>query len=218
MGGNWPVQIVSIRNTQTHQNFGIYLGALYWLDVLFGSGGSSTDGNPFSEEIVNMICELMDYAEFDEAPSSRFPQYILDIFDHWRFEKKRVRIKACSFSEQYYHIPSDLIDIFFHSLSNGAHPDDKNPRCNLLTKRVLAIFPELEYLIVDAIGYPFSLPLFINETLMGLHWPKNENFQCDVQGYWVSSECEQLSGDFTPFVLEMDEDEHHREYLIIQCA
>ena len=115
------------------------------------------------------------------------------------------------------------MNVFFHSMSEGTYPDDTNPRVNLLTQRVLAIFPELEY--VEVVGgsayydYPFSLSLFITETLLGLQSVKNGNFQCKVWGRWVSSEYEKLSGDFAPFeVMGMKMNERGEEYLRIQCA
>merc|ERR1712150_104431 len=101
-----------------------------------------------------------------------------------------------------------LMNVFFHSMSRGTYPDDTNLRVNLLTQRVLAIFPELEYVkVIDVDGfgeYPFSLSLFITETLMGLQSAKNGNFQCDVMGEWVSSEYEKLSGDFAPFEVRIE--------------
>ena len=175
-------------------------------------------GRPFTEKVVDTICGLMVYAETNDTAA--FPQYILDIFDHWRFEKKRVVIFPFSFSKYRYDVPSKLMNVFFHSMSKGTYPDDTNPRVNLLTQRVLAIFPELEYVKVhdDDGGYPFSLSLFITETLMGLQSVKNGNFQCEVYGKWVSSEYEKLSGDFAPFEVGMEKDEWGYEYLRIQCA
>merc|ERR1712173_335015 len=98
-------------------------------------------------------------------------------------------------------------------------PDDTKPRVNLLTQRVLAIFPALEYVKVDDYygEYQFSLSLFINETLRRLQSVKNGNFQCEVCEEWVAKEYETLSGDLTPFVVEVMQDEYGDQFLRIQC-
>lgn len=171
----------------------------------------------------------MDYVE-SNGNRKRIPQYILDVFDRWRFEKKTVVIYPDMSEKIWYDVPLKLINLFFHSYSAETYPSDTSPRMNLLTTRVLAIFPELEYVQIRmdsnqlfVLGdaelfnqYPFSLSLFINETLMGLQSAKNGNFQCDVYGKWVSSEYEKLSADFAPFVLLGMKRDEWGEYLRIQ--
>ena len=223
IGGRREVQIVSVRNVQTTENFGRFFQPLYWFDFLFGASLVDDSTKPFNDKMVDMICDLMVYAESNDRENTDFPQYILDVFDHWRFQKKRVMIWPMIFQKYYYDVPSKLRNVFFHSMSKGTYPDDTNLRVNLLKQRVLTIFPELEYVKVYDYGsddqYPFSLSLLMNETLSGLQSVKNGNFQCDVYGKWVSSEYEKLSGDFGPFqLMGIEKDAHGYEYLRIQCV
>merc|ERR1712154_593573 len=117
---------------------------------------------------VKVILDLMEYADTNNANNTRFPQYVLDVFDHWRFNKKKVAIAPWKFDQPEAEIPPDLLNVIFHSLSDGATPNDVNFNVNLLTQRVLNIFPELEFIeISDNSNYRFSLPLFI-DMLRGL--------------------------------------------------
>ena len=221
IGGRREVQIVSVRNVQTTENFGRFFQPLYWFDFLFGASHVDNSTKPFNDKMVDMICDLMVYAESNDRENTDFPQYILDVFDHWRFQKKRVEIKHELFEKKWYDVPWKLRNVFFHSMSKGTYPDDTNLRVNLLKQRVLTIFPELEYVqVYDQYDqYPFSLSLLMNETLSGLQSVKNGNFQCDVYGKWVSSEYEKLSGDFGPFQsVGIEKNEYGMEYLRIQCV
>ena len=219
-GGYRAVQIASVRKVKTGENFGNFLTALYWFDLLFcGVEFELEERRPFTEKVVSLICNLVEYAESDGASSDSIPQYILDIFDHWRFEKKRVTIYPYVFGKDMYGVPLKLSRVFFPSLTGVGnewcdHDDDViNGKENLLTERILALFPEMEYLRVRIDGvctpsYPFSVSLFITETLMGLHSTKNGNFQCDVEGEledWLELEFEKLSEDFAPFELEFND-------------
>ena len=219
IGGRWEVQIVSVRNVQTNDNFGRFFQPLYWFDFLFGASDALGGNKPFNDKMVDMICDLMVYAESNDRENTDFPQYILDVFDHWRFQKKRVKIDPELFAKKWYDVPSKLLNVFFHSMSKGTYPDDTNLRVNLLKQRVLTIFPELEHVKVLGGQYPLSLSLLMNETLSGLQSVKNGNFQCDVYGEWVSSEYEKLSGDFGPFqLMGIEKGDYGYEYLRIQCV
>merc|ERR1712083_540875 len=102
--------------------------------------------------------------------SLQFPQYILDVFDHWRYSKERIKIKT-------EFVPAKIAHMLFHSLSEDTFPDETNPKVNLLILSVLQIFPELELITLapgditpprsdgmptlmrDSLSFPFSVPL-----------------------------------------------------------
>ena len=190
--GQWPLQIVSIRITSTNQNFESLLHPLYWFDHLLSGTLTNNLRGKWKDNTVDFISQLMDYADCNDRESTRFPQYILDVFDHWRFSKKRIKIKTKVFEQLWYQGPPKVLQLFVHSFGKKTFPDEENPRVNLLTKRILNLFPELEFLnILDDKSYPFDLTLFI-ETLSRLDCVQRGNFQCVVKGGWVRTEYQKI--------------------------
>ena len=206
-----PFELISIQITSTSQDFEPIIRPLQWFDFflspnwiqdIFRGRREQREWVNYwwNERDVKVIIDLMDYAESNNPNNVRFPQYVLDIFDHWRFSKKRMVIAPWKFDQSEAQIPSDLLNIIFHSLSNNAISNDANPRVNLLTQRILDIFPCLEFIEVsDGCNYRFSLPLFI-KLLSGLQSVQMGTFkECEVKAMWIPSDFHFHSDFVSPF-------------------
>ena len=219
IGGHSRVQIVSIRIESEHLNFETIIYPLYWFDLFFCFAGElNNHPNPFNEEDIGTIHRLMNYADSNDRDSTGFPQYILDVFDHWRFSKKRIEIMHIKFDEKGYNVPPTMFHLFFQFLSRAESANGimfTLLRCNLLTHRILNLFPGLAYIKVDAAGYPFSLSLFL-DVLSGLDYVRSGNFQCDIEGQWLEEEFRKVSGYSGIFRLSWLEPEHKEGYHILQ--
>lgn len=196
IAGNEPLELLSIQIINTAHDFEYVIWPLHWFDFFLSENWvghllKKRRADPervkwWNRKDVKVILDLMEYADTNNANNTRFPQYVLDVFDHWRFNKKRVAIAPWKFDQPEAEIPSDLLNVIFHSLSDGATPNDVNFNVNLLTQRVLNIFPELEFIeISDNSNYRFSLPLFI-DMLRGLRSVKMGTLrECKVKALWI---------------------------------
>ena len=206
-----PLELISIQITSTSQNFEPMLRPLHWFDFFLSENWinaiikrrrdqSRRFNYWWGMKEVKAILDLMDYAESNNPNNVRFPQYVLDIFVHWRFSKKRLVIAPWKFDQPEAEIPSDLLNVIFHSLSNNAMPNDANQTVNLLTQRILDMFPCLEFIEVsDGCNCRFSLPLFI-KLLSGLQSVQMGTFkECQVKATWIPSDFHFQSDFESPF-------------------
>ena len=226
--GHEPLEIVSIQNTNTSQDFESIIWPLHWFDFFFSGNWAGKIVNALSKKgtskwwknkDVEVILRLMRYAETSDAENTHIPQYILDIFDHWRFSKKRVVIAPWKFVQYGSELPPKLLNLFFHSLSDGTGPDDANPMVNLLTQRILNIFPGLEDVeISDNANYRFSLSLFI-QMLSGLRSVKMGAFrQCEVKATWIPLGFRYQSVFSCPFKVSVTENKYGYKILRVQSV
>ena len=214
-----PLELQSVRIINTAQDFESVIWPLHSFDFFLSEnwvkGASGRRCWEFHD--VKVILDLMEYAETNDAENASFPQYVLDIFDHWRFNKKRVVIAPWKFEHPDGHFPKGLLDVIFHSLSNGAIPDDANPKINLVTERLLNIFPELESIeISDSSNYQFCLPLFMDK-LRGLHSAKMGTLrECTVKAKWIPLDIEWQSDFSCGFTVRLRENKYGFSVLSIK--
>ena len=225
--GDEPLQLMSITNVNTGQHHESVIWPLHWFDfflsenwishLLYERRRSKEGIGWWNEKDVKVILDLMDYADTNNAKNTRFSQYVLDIFDRWRFNKKKVVIAPWKFDQPEAKFPTDLLNVIFHSLSNGTFPSAKNPRINLLTQRVLNLFPELESIEVsDYANYQFSLPLFI-DILRGLQSVKLDTFQkCEIKAKWIRVDTTWFTDFECPFDVKITENKYGFRVLSVE--
>ena len=206
--GAEPLQLQSVKIISTAHDFESIIWPLHWFDFFLSENwiGQLIDdrrkqrkrgqdngerGKWLTPNNIQVLLDLMEYAETKDAEHAHFPQYVLDIFDHWRFNKKRLVIAPWKFDHRDAKFPPALLNMIFHSLSNDAIPSDDNFEVNLVTQRVLNIFPELESMeIRDSANYQFCLPLFM-DMLRGLKSVHMGTLrECTVKAKWIPLDFE----------------------------
>eukprot|EP01084_Bolivina_argentea_P261840 442645_1 len=91
-GGQWPIQIRTIRNTATLQNFSNFFRALFWFDA--GLNGVDLDvlsDKLFTARDKSIVDSLIDF-ELGYQSEIEYPKYITDTFHAFCINKKTISL------------------------------------------------------------------------------------------------------------------------------
>eukprot|EP01084_Bolivina_argentea_P239628 402719_1 len=91
-GGQFCVNIKSIRIRNTNQNFGDFIGPLVYLDaILTGSHCGMVKNIKISSKEIKMLDSLMKW-KLGQNLHKKYPQYIYDTFHCFSKHKKQIRL------------------------------------------------------------------------------------------------------------------------------
>ena len=165
--GSHPLQIVSVRNTNTMQNFESICKPLFYFDAALSGNGYDLfqSKQHLSAKDISSISALVEHSRGKRIECE---QYVLDSFNMYCFAKKSLVINMDWISR---FCPQQIQEMIFHSKSK------------LLRPQIVDMFVNLESIIIYSTmetgetAYPFSLPALF-QMLSG------KEIKCIINGVW----------------------------------
>eukprot|EP01084_Bolivina_argentea_P248814 416283_1 len=143
-GGQYTINIQSIRIRNTNQNFEDFIGPLLYLDaILNGSVYEAVANIHMSLKDREMLIHLMKW-KLGEHLQRKCPQYIYDTFDCFCKHKKQISLNL----KQLRKMNKNITDLVMNNIEKSAKVREISDKTNLFRKQMLDLFENVTNLTI----------------------------------------------------------------------